>query len=136
MAYHNRSSSNCLYSSIRLINYLISLGGLLVNNSHSSESSDNPIRKVLVAIFSLPSLIIVQFPVSVSVAAKGFPSPYFHLKQRVHRLWNSTAGHEPDTKLLNQLNFFELIQEFGVWFSTAGHEPDTKLLNQLKKIVN
>jgi len=102
VAYHNRSSSNCLYSSIRLINYLISLGGLLVNNSHSSESSDNPIRKVLVAIFSLPSLIIVQFPVSVSVAAKGFPSPYFHLKQRVHRLWNSTASHEPYTKLLNQ----------------------------------
>ena len=54
-----RSSSNLLYSSIRLINCLISLRGLLVSDSHSSESSGNPSRKVLTAIFSLPPLISV-----------------------------------------------------------------------------
>ena len=54
---YNRSSFSHLYSSIHLINCLISLGGLLVNEYCNSESLGNPIRKVLAVIFSLPPLI-------------------------------------------------------------------------------
>ena len=76
---YNRSSSNRLYSSIRLINCLISSGGLLINESYNSESSGNPIRKVLVAIFFVTSAnLVVQLLVSVNIVVEGFPSPYFH----------------------------------------------------------
>ena len=51
---YNRSSSSHLYSSIRLMSCLISLGGLFVNDSQSSEFSGSPILKVLAAILSLP----------------------------------------------------------------------------------
>ena len=101
--FYNRSSSNCLYSLICLINYLISSGGLLVNDSCSPESSSNPIRKVLSAnLFITSANLVIQFPISANVTAKGFPSPHFHWKQRGHGLWNSAAGNELYTKLLNQ----------------------------------
>ena len=54
---YSRSSTRRLYSSIRLMSCLISSGGLLVNDSHSLESSGNPILKVLAVIFSLPQPI-------------------------------------------------------------------------------
>ena len=52
-----RSSSNILYSSIRLISFLMSSGGLFVNDSRNSESSSKHNLKVLAAIFSLPPSI-------------------------------------------------------------------------------
>ena len=52
-----RLSSNLLYSSIRLMNCLISSGSLLVSEFHSLESSGNPNRKVLAAIYSVPPSI-------------------------------------------------------------------------------
>ena len=52
-----RSSSRHLYSSIHLMNCLISSGGFLVNDSYSLESSGSLIVKVFAAIFSLPSSI-------------------------------------------------------------------------------
>ena len=72
---YNRSSSNHLYSSIRLINCLISLGGLLVNKSHNSESSGIPIQKCLPRFFHY---LVVQLLIPISITAEGFPSPLFH----------------------------------------------------------
>ena len=67
-----------LYSSIRLINCLISLRDLLVSESRNLESSSNPNRKVLAAIFFItPTDLIVQFPVSASVAMKVSPASIF-----------------------------------------------------------
>ena len=53
----NRSSWRRLYYLMRLISCLISLGGLFANDSHSLESSGNPILKMLAVIFSLPQPI-------------------------------------------------------------------------------
>ena len=50
----SRSSLRRLYSSICLMSCLISSGGFLVNDFHSSESLNSPILRVLVTIFSLP----------------------------------------------------------------------------------
>ena len=75
----NQSSSNRLYSSICLINYLISSGGLIVNMSRNLEFSSNPIRKSTHYNFFITSAnLVVQLLVPVSVAAEGFPSPHFH----------------------------------------------------------
>ena len=54
-----RSSSNLLYSSIRLINCLISSRGLLVTESYNLESLDNANQKVLIVIFLLPPPILL-----------------------------------------------------------------------------
>ena len=51
---YSQSSFNPLYSSIRLMSWLISSGGLFVSDSRSSEFSGSPILKVHDAIFSLP----------------------------------------------------------------------------------
>ena len=49
----HRSSSNRLYSSIRLISCHMPSGGFLVNDSRSPESLRNPILKVLAITFLL-----------------------------------------------------------------------------------
>ena len=49
----HRSSSNRLYSSIRLISCHMPSGGFLVNDSRSPESLGNPILKVLAMTLSL-----------------------------------------------------------------------------------
>ena len=49
----SQSSSNCLYSSMRLISCRMPSKGFLVNNSHSLESSGNPILKMLAVTLSL-----------------------------------------------------------------------------------
>ena len=49
-AYHPLGACTPQY----IMNYLIFLGGFLVNDSRSLESLGNPILKVLATIFSLP----------------------------------------------------------------------------------
>ena len=93
-----QSSSSLLYSSMRLINYLISSRGLLVNESRNSGSSGNHKSKsTCYDFFIAPTDLIVQLLVPVSVAAKGLPGPHFHR----YRLWHSAAGHKLDTELLD-----------------------------------
>ena len=79
----SQSSSRHLYSSIHLMSYLISSGGLFVNDSCSSESSGSPFLKVLAAIFLLPHQFHCKAPNTDWHNCEGFRRPSF-LKRVMH----------------------------------------------------